>query len=397
MKRMLWIGSLCYLLLGLGHVVIGTVLPELLRTYGRDYSEGGALLFSMLGGFLLGVLFMPVVLKHYNRRILVGLSLALIAAAELAFALMPPWPAWFAIALLAGVGLGSIEAAIGSLVIEAAEPSRKAVAMSQLEVFFGLGALLIPLIAGFMIRWEAWNLTFSVLGVMAVLLTLLWSRISFGGELDKRLSERSAMISSNTNLQERRKPDIQKGLLVLFIAIFLLYVGMEVSLVNFVSSILIERFGSNSEAASIIVTVFWCTMTVGRMLCGPLAERMGYFVYLAISSLSTVIFLSWFAWTDSLWAAYLAVSTAGLGMSGFFGIGLVYANALIPGATEKVTSMLIAAGGIGGALMPLLTGWTMDAAGENAAAWLITGMAGGLTALVCVTRRRRMTVIQVEP
>jgi FHS family glucose/mannose:H+ symporter-like MFS transporter len=50
----------------------------------------------------------------------------------------------------------------------------------------------------------------------------------------------------------------------------------------------------------------------------------------------------------------------GLMMSGIFAISLLFANHLIPGKTERTTSILIASGGIGGALLPLAVGSIMD-------------------------------------
>jgi FHS family glucose/mannose:H+ symporter-like MFS transporter len=47
-------------------------------------------------------------------------------------------------------------------------------------------------------------------------------------------------------------------------------------------------------------------------------------------------------------------------MSGIFSIALVFASKLLPGAEESTPSIMIASGGIGGAVLPLLTGWSMD-------------------------------------
>ncbi len=45
MKKVLWLGCLSYLLIGFAHVVIGSLLPKLLEHFGRNYSEGGSLIF----------------------------------------------------------------------------------------------------------------------------------------------------------------------------------------------------------------------------------------------------------------------------------------------------------------------------------------------------------------
>lgn len=41
MKRLMWFGCWAYLLIGLAHVVVGSIMPNLLEHYGKDYSAGG--------------------------------------------------------------------------------------------------------------------------------------------------------------------------------------------------------------------------------------------------------------------------------------------------------------------------------------------------------------------
>ncbi|RFA32185.1 hypothetical protein CAI16_18845 [Virgibacillus dokdonensis] len=50
----------------------------------------------------------------------------------------------------------------------------------------------------------------------------------------------------------------------------------------------------------------------------------------------------------------------GLFLSGIFAITIVYANSVIRGSTIYITSTLIASGGVGGSLIPLIIGWEMD-------------------------------------
>lgn len=47
-------------------------------------------------------------------------------------------------------------------------------------------------------------------------------------------------------------------------------------------------------------------------------------------------------------------------MSGIFSIALVFSSKLLPGAEESTPSIMMASGGIGGAVLPLATGWSMD-------------------------------------
>lgn len=59
MKKLIWIGCLSYFVIGLAHVVLGSILPVLLQHYDQNYSAGGQLIFSQFAGFLAGVLISP--------------------------------------------------------------------------------------------------------------------------------------------------------------------------------------------------------------------------------------------------------------------------------------------------------------------------------------------------
>lgn len=77
-------------------------------------------------------------------------------------------------------------------------------------------------------------------------------------------------------------------------------------------------------------------------------------------------------------------------MSGLFSIALVFANKMLPGSEETTPSLLIASGGIGGAVLPLLMGKSMDLGGAGASSWLLAGFIGALvifsTAAVLIKR-----------
>lgn len=60
-------------------------------------------------------------------------------------------------------------------------------------------------------------------------------------------------------------------------------------------------------------------------------------------------------------------------MSGLFAIALVYANSLIPGMTENTTSILIASGGIGGAILQYVIGWSMTEWPVTYTVWILAG------------------------
>ncbi|MDQ0723017.1 fucose permease [Paenibacillus sp. W4I10] len=158
MKKLLWIGCLSYFLIGLAHVVLGSILPVALEHYGKDYSQGGTLIFAQFAGFLGGVLLSPWLNRRFGKRGGLLIATALLCIAELSYMLLPPWGWMFVIAPAAGFGFGMVEAVIGTIII-AAIKDNTAVAMSRLEVLFGIGAMVMPLIASGLIAAGYWRLS----------------------------------------------------------------------------------------------------------------------------------------------------------------------------------------------------------------------------------------------
>lgn len=173
--------------------------------------------------------------------------------------------------------------------------------------------------------------------------------------------------------------------LAVLILFFFLYVGTEMSFANFLPSIFIDKLGVKEAWAALSVSMFWGTMTIGRLFAGRLSERIGYARYIQIGTFSAIVLLSAITAAEHLWSAYAAVLLLGLMMSGLFAIALVFANRLLQGKTERTNSLLIASGGIGGAVLPFAAGRSMDLWGSTGTLWFLAGTAAvmfGLSAAI---------------
>lgn len=387
MKRLMWFGCWAYLLIGLAHVVVGSIMPNLLEHYGKDYSAGGTLIFAQFTGFLIGVLLSPLLIGKFGKRNGLLIATGMLFVAELVYTLLPPWEWMYAVGAVAGFGFGMIEAVIGTLILVAVTEGT-AVAMSRLEVFFGVGALLMPLVAGWLIRAEMWRYSFLLVSTLAFVMLLAWGKGNFK-ELNAVLNAREEGRKEKGSLL--RQYQGSRGLMLLvFILFFFLYVGTEMSFVNFLPSMLIEKVGTDKATAALSVTLFWIAMTVGRLFAGIIAEKISYSRYVISGSLISFFLISCFALVGGLTGLIALILLLGLFMSGLFSIALVFANKMLPGSEETTPSLLIASGGIGGAVLPLLMGKSMDLGGAGASSWLLAGFIGALvifsTAAVLIKR-----------
>lgn len=363
MKKLIWIGCLSYFVIGLAHVVLGSILPVLLQHYDQNYSAGGELIFSQFAGFLAGVLVSPLLNRRFGKRGSILIATGLLVAAEIAYAFLPPWGFMYVIAVAAGFGFGMIEAVIGTIII-AAITEGTAIAMSRLEVLFGIGALVMPLIASPLIAAGSWRIAFLIVAAFSLISLILWGRGHFGNlqsMLDDRTTPKDLKLSpssrSTTRFPYKGK---QWVLLGIFIVFFFFYVGTEMSLVNFMPAIFIAKLGMTESAAALTVTFFWLAMSIGRLFAGVIAEKISYRIYILSSCTLTLLLLVTFPFTENRLAAFAVILLLGLFMSGIFSIALVFSSKMLPGTEESTPSIMIASGGVGGAVLPLLTGWSMD-------------------------------------
>ncbi|MDG0794018.1 MFS transporter [Cohnella ginsengisoli] len=176
MIRLIWLGCLAYLTVGLGQLVVGAVMEPMVGAYGVQYGDGGQLVMNQFLGGLAGTLLAPWLMRMLGRRALLLGAMTLMAAAEIVYALAPPWGAMLVLGPVAGFGFGVTETVVGSFIIGSAG-ERGNVAMSRVEVSFGVGALLMPFVGALLIDIDRWRLAFGVVGVLAVITVVLWASL----------------------------------------------------------------------------------------------------------------------------------------------------------------------------------------------------------------------------
>ncbi|NHN31579.1 MFS transporter [Paenibacillus agricola] len=356
MNKLIWVCCCFYLLIGINSVVIAALLPELLNYYGRNYADGGNLLFAQFCGLLLGVLSQPWLSKKLGRTKMLSSTLWLIFAGLLLIAVLPPWIFVLCLIPLVGFGSGIIESTIGAMIIDTIK-ERTAVALSRLEVFYGVGALIMPILISILIASGQWKLSFYATCLLALGLAWAWARFSRN---HAQLLQQKPIIESHGLPHQYQQGLLPLAMISICIAVFFIYVGLEMSLVNFLPSILIETMQLDAAFAALSVSFYWSAMIAGRMVCGLLAERFGYKRYMLWCATGTLFVLASFLFVQTVWLAFAVITLIGLLMSGLFAIALIFANSLFPGRTEQTTSKMIAASGLGGACMSWLTGRFME-------------------------------------
>ncbi|PVX79979.1 FSR family fosmidomycin resistance protein-like MFS transporter [Paraburkholderia unamae] len=270
-------------------------------------------------------------------------------------------------AMLVGVG-SSVFHPETSRVARLASGGRHGLAQSIFQVGGNAGSAIGPLLAALVVVPNgqgsiAW---FTIAALLAMI--LLW-HVSWW--YDDQLAQRKLRkAKANVPPIDARVVAPVVGILVVLMFSKYFY---TVSISNYLTFYLTEKFGISVRAAQLHLFVFLGAVALGTLIGGPLGDRLGRKTVIWFSILGAAPF------TIALPYANLAVTTIlitliGLIVSSAFSAILVYAQELMPGRVGMVSGLFFGfafgLGGIGAATL----GWMADHFGITAVytlcAWL---------------------------
>lgn len=378
MKRLLWLGCIAFIVVGLGQLVVGAVMEPMVQSYGINYGAGGQLVMHQFLGGMVGVMLAPLLIGRIGKKKLLLGALAIMTIAEAVYVSQPSWNAMLIAGPFAGFGFGTTEAVVASFIIGAAGKDAN-VAMSRVEVSFGVGALLMPFVGAWLISIDQWVVAFAVVSVLAALTLILWI-VWWPSVLDQPASAQAVAAA------EKERSAMSRGRIAMILLggalFFLVYVGFEMSFVHYLPSLLVQNNGIAESTASLSLSVYWGAMVIGRLVSGHAADRWGSGTYMMVTCVICAVLFTVLGGVENVTGTFVITFLTGLAMSGMYAVALVFVNRAVPGMSEKTTSLMMLFAGIGGAFMPKLTGWFLDEYGTDATRWLFAVMAVAMLAVI---------------
>ena len=351
---------------------LGVLLPALSTSFHLGPAAEGRLFPANFLGFIGGVLLCGSLSDRLGRK---AVLLGGVAAYALGLAVFSS-SGTFALALLAtaliGAGSGAMETVASVLAVDLF-PERRAFLLNALQVAFGAGATFSPaLVHGLLIAGTSWRVLYVGLAVLNVALFLA---LAFQPVVETR-HEREALDWAALRAI-LRQPVFQ--VLCLSQA---LYVGAEVGFTSWMPTYFLRRLPGGAAWAGTVVTVFWLAMTAGRIATGSLVTRLPLMrlnLFLALGgAVGAALAL---VWAVPL-AVLVFVGLTGLCFSGIFGLILAEAGERYPRFAGTTLGAVVAAGGIGGAVIPWAVGALAGAGLDWRGALLLVPFAAALLAAV---------------
>lgn len=370
-RRLLLVTAyLGFISLGLPDTLIGVAWPSVRDFFGRQQSDISWIFFGAGASYFVSGLLTGKLLKSLGIGLLLGGSSLLVAASALGYAVAPAWILFAACALLHGLGSGAIDAGLNHYVANHFSPRH----MNWLHACYGIGATLGPLImTSMLVSLGSWRAGYAAVGTLLLLLTglffytrKLWDTPS---PTTSTSSESDAAVSMLDALKH--------GGVWLHVLLFFIYTGLEVTVGQWSFTVMTEARGLSKETAGMWVTIYWASITIGRVGFGFIIEWLGIHLLLRLSMLGAVIGTGLFA--ANLPFSSGALSLVGLGLASIYPCLMTRTPQRLGKAfAAHAIGFQVSAAMVGAALLPSICGWLAQSQGLEAVTLATVAMASAL-------------------
>lgn len=342
--------------LGMPDGLLGVSWPSIRGDLGLPLDALGLLVVVQTAGYLASSFLTGRLLQLLPIGSLLALSTAAAATALLGFAVTPSWWPMLALGCLAGLGGGAVDAGLNAY----GATHFSARTLNWLHAFFGLGTTIGPLLVTAVLgAGHDWRWSYVITGSAQLLLAaVFWRRRAGWLQLAATAGDRPPARAARAR-DTLRQPAVRLGMLTFFV-----YTGMEITTAQWTYSLLTIGRGVPATTAGLMVSLYWGSMMVGRVLFGIVADRVPMAATLRLCILASLAgaLLLWLEPTRLL--SFVGLMLLGLGHAPIFASLISLTPRRVGTAhADSAIGFQVAAAALGGAVLTALAGLAARSAG----------------------------------
>lgn len=266
---------IAFVSLGLPDTLLGVAWPSIRTTFDRPIGSVGWLLTFFTCGYLSSSFFGGTLLKHVGVGPVLAGSCLLVTLSLGTYALSPVWPGLFIGALLGGLGAGAIDAGINAFGARAFSPR----VMNWLHGFWGVGATIGPAVmTAYIANHLGWRWGYGTIAIVMIAMTTLFFATRNAWKVDAAQDDAATAEPEHGTLLEALSHRAVIGQTLFFF----LYVGFEAGAGTWLYTLLHVSRGMDAALAGGLVSGYWASLTLGRLVFGQLAHTLGPMTILRI-------------------------------------------------------------------------------------------------------------------
>ncbi|MCC6585101.1 MAG: MFS transporter [Bryobacterales bacterium] len=322
---------------GMIAAMLGTILPDLSQRFKLTPAQNGRIAMAQAIGLMIGSFAAGPLMDIYGKKLGVVGGLLLIAVALVGLRTAAGYGAILLLIFLLGTGGGALVNGGNALPPDIHVESITTAGMyNLLNLFFGLGGLVTPLVAARLFQNNSSRLLiFAATGAtVAMLIAVMAQMAPPVGQVAFQASAVTQVLTSPA--------------LLLLSATLFLYVSAECGVWNWLARHLIAQGVPESKALTILSLGFALGLLLGRVAVSPVLSSIAPSHVLlgsaALMAITTFLMLQ----SSSPTAAWFLVFLAGIAMAPVFPTTLAIVNATFSGAlVATATGVALTAGWLG--------------------------------------------------
>jgi fucose permease len=325
-------------------------LPEMRARLDIDLAQqGNVFLLLFLGVFLSTIVVGPVI-DSFGNKVVLASSSALVTVALSMFAAASSFAEAAIAALVLGLGGGGLNTATNALVADLYADDRGAM-LNLLGMFFGFGALFIPLLAAIITGILTIPQLLLVAAGLSAVLTIIYLALRFPAAAEK------IGFSLLASIRAAGIPG------VMLLALVLLFQSGNESSIGGWTSTYLGSIGAPPRTATWILAGYWGALMIGRMLAAKVLGQMTKSRLILMSAAGSAIGCAVMLASQAVPIVAAGAVIAGLSFAAIYPTTLAIAADRYQRQSGTIFGLLFAVGLIGGMLFPWALGQISQRAG----------------------------------
>jgi MFS family permease len=310
-----WSACLGMLLFGIALITLGSIAPDLKEKLGLNDIAAGTLFSILPLGIMTGSLVFGPVADKYGYKILMAVSCILLSAGFEGLAFASILGLLKAFIFLIGFAGGAVNGATNALVSDISEYDKTA-NISLLAVFFGIGALGMPLILGILGKSLRFEKIVASVGILSFLTGIIFLAIKLPPPKIAQKIPVEGIIA------------FFKDKVLILIAFFLFFQSsFEGIMNNWTTTYLTEHVSVSQKEALYGLSLFVAGMVIMRLLTGTILRHIPVRKILIASFVFIILGLICIKSGISSGVALTGFMLVGAGLAGGFPVMLGFVGA----------------------------------------------------------------------
>lgn len=348
---------------GMLALTLGTIMPYILEYYAMGYNEGAMILtFQSMGNLIISFL-IGIIITYLGKKNTIVLLSSMIVLGFSGILVFESKIMLLILIFMTGVGRGSVNNISNTVVKDVSKGS--SFTLNILHVFFAIGAFLAPFISSLLFNIGlGWKYSVGLLSILAFISVFIFKFMNIDNNKYTRKTEESKKISYGFI----KNIDFQISAGILFF-----YVGIEYSLNGWIVTYFKDTGIMSISLAQRMLSILWIVIIFGRLFTAYISRKIDKENILLTNSIGIMVFFILLMKSTNINIIVICILGLGFCLSGIYPTTLSSIKHTRENV-ELVIGTTIGIAGLGGIIVPYITGVLADS----------IGIAGGmLTVATC--------------